>query len=248
MFKTVIVESDIKQLNILKKILINSSPQINIVGEVTELSKASDVILNTSPDLVIINLVSQQKKYFDLLEALMPIDFEIIFISNNEKSSLKAIKYNPIDYLISPIKQNELQNAIKKAIQKITDKYVSQQLELLLSNIKSAKNINLHKIAVPTLEGFIFIELDHIIRCEANGAYTIIYTTNKQKILASKSIKEYEEILPSYQFFRIHNSHLVNINRMMKYNKGRGGSVTMEDGTQIEVASRRRSDFLKMFQ
>jgi two-component system LytT family response regulator len=248
MFKTVIVESDIKQLNILKKILINSSPQINIVGEVTELSKASDVILNTSPDLVIINLVSQQKKYFDLLEALMPIDFEIIFISNNEKSSLKAIKYNPIDYLISPIKQNELQNAIKKAIQKITDKYVSQQLELLLSNIKSAKNINLHKIAVPTLEGFIFIELDHIIRCEANGSYTIIYTTNKQKILASKSIKEYEEILPSYQFFRIHNSHLVNINRMMKYNKGRGGSVTMEDGTQIEVASRRRSDFLKMFQ
>jgi len=248
MFKTVIVESDVKQLNILKKILINSSPQINIVGEVTELSKASDVILNTSPDLVIINLVSQQKKYFDLLEALMPIDFEIIFISNNEKSSLKAIKYNPIDYLISPIKQNELQNAIKKAIQKITDKYVSQQLELLLSNIKSAKNINLHKIAVPTLEGFIFIELDHIIRCEANGAYTIIYTTNKQKILASKSIKEYEEILPSYQFFRIHNSHLVNINRMMKYNKGRGGSVTMEDGTQIEVASRRRSDFLKMFQ
>ncbi len=248
MFKTVIVESDVKQLNILKKILINSSPQINIVGEVTELSKASDVILNTSPDLVIINLVSQQKKYFDLLEALMPIDFEIIFISSNEKSSLKAIKYNPIDYLISPIKQNELQNAIKKAIQKITDKYVSQQLELLLSNIKSAKNINLHKIAVPTLEGFIFIELDHIIRCEANGAYTIIYTTNKQKILASKSIKEYEEILPSYQFFRIHNSHLVNINRMMKYNKGRGGSVTMEDGTQIEVASRRRSDFLKMFQ
>jgi two-component system LytT family response regulator len=248
MFKTVIVESDVKQLNILKKILINSSPQINIVGEVTELSKASDVILNTSPDLVIINLLSQQKKYFDLLEALMPIDFEIIFISNNEKSSLKAIKYNPIDYLISPIKQNELQNAIKKAIQKITDKYVSQQLELLLSNIKSAKNINLHKIAVPTLEGFIFIELDHIIRCEANGAYTIIYTTNKQKILASKSIKEYEEILPSYQFFRIHNSHLVNINRMMKYNKGRGGSVTMEDGTQIEVASRRRSDFLKMFQ
>lgn len=248
MFKTVIVESDVKQLNILKKILINSSPQINIVGEVTELSKASDVILNTSPDLVIINLVSQQKKYFDFLEAFTPLDFEIIFISNNEKSSLKAIKYNPIDYLISPIKQNELQNAIKKAIQKIADKYVSQQLELLLSNIKSARNINLHKIAVPTLEGFIFIELDHIIRCEANGAYTIIYTINKQKILASKSIKEYEEILPSYQFFRIHNSHLVNINRMMKYNKGRGGSVTMEDGTQIEVASRRRSDFIKMFQ
>ena len=248
MFKTVIVESDVKQLNILKKILINSSPQINIVGEVTELSKASDVILNTSPDLVIINLVSQQKKYFDFLEALTPLDFEIIFISNNEKSSLKAIKYNPIDYLISPIKQNELQNAIKKAVQKIADKYVSQQLELLLSNIKSARNINLHKIAVPTLEGFIFIELDHIIRCEANGAYTIIYTINKQKILASKSIKEYEEILPSYQFFRIHNSHLVNINRMMKYNKGRGGSVTMEDGTQIEVATRRRSDFIKMFQ
>ena len=248
MFKTVIVESDVKHLNSVKKNLINSSPQINIVGEVLGLTGASEIILNTSPDLVIMNLVSPQKKYFDFLEALMPFDFEIIFISNNDKSTFKAIKYNPIDYLISPVKQTELQNAIKKATQKIADKYVSQQLELLLSNIKSAKNINLHKIAVPTLEGFIFIELDHIIRCEANGAYTIIYTINKQKILASKSIKEYEEILPSYQFFRIHNSHLVNINRMLKYNKGRGGSVTMEDGTQIEVASRRRTDFLKMFQ
>ena len=248
MFKTVIVEIDVKHLNNIKKTLINSSPQINIVGEVVGLSQASEIIFNTVPDLVILNIGTPQKKYFDFLESLAPFDFEIIFISNNEKSSLKAIKYNPIDYIISPIKQNELQNAIKKATQKIADKYVSQQLELLLSNIKSAKNINLLKIAVPTLEGFIFIELDHIIRCEANGAYTIIYTINKQKILVSKSIKEYEEILPSYHFFRIHNSHLVNINRMLKYNKGRGGSVTMEDGTQIEVASRRRTDFLKMFQ
>ena len=98
MFKTVIVESDVKHLNSVKKNLISSSPQLNIVGEVIGLSGASEIILNTSPDLVIMNLVAPQKKYFDFLEALMPFDFEIIFISNNDKSTYKAIKYNPIDY------------------------------------------------------------------------------------------------------------------------------------------------------
>jgi two-component system LytT family response regulator len=90
--------------------------------------------------------------------------------------------------------------------------------------------------------------MQEIVRCEANGAYTYIVTSKKEKIIASKNIKEYETILPKTNFFRIHNSHLININRILKYNKGRGGTVTMEDGAQIEVASRRRSEFLNMFQ
>ena len=99
-----------------------------------------------------------------------------------------------------------------------------------------------------TLEGFVFILMEDIIRCEANGTYTYIFTTKKEKITASRNIKEYEDILPKLNFFRIHNSHLINTNRILRYNKGRGGTVTMEDGTQLEVASRRRSDFLNMFQ
>jgi two-component system LytT family response regulator len=108
--------------------------------------------------------------------------------------------------------------------------------------------MNGHKIAIPTVEGYVFIHMQDIIRCEANGSYTCIHTTKKEKIIASKNIKEYESVLPQNLFFRIHNSHLVNINRMLKYNKGRGGTVIMEDGTEIEVASRRRADFINFFQ
>ena len=87
-----------------------------------------------------------------------------------------------------------------------------------------------------------------LVRCEANGAYTTIYTSKKEKIIASRNIKEYEEMFPKNQFFRVHNSHLVNVNRILRYNKGRGGTLTMEDGTSIEVASRRRNEFINLFQ
>ena len=151
---------------------------MNIVSQSVDIEEAIESINHHIPDLVFISLPTNPKKIFDFLEFSLPLDFEIIFISPNHKSSYNAIKYNPIDYLITPLKQMEIKIAIKTAIKKISDKYVNQQLELLLSNIKSAKNINLQKIAVPTLEGFIFIEMDNIVRCEANGAYTILYTTN----------------------------------------------------------------------
>jgi two-component system LytT family response regulator len=97
------------------------------------------------------------------------------------------------------------------------------------------------------MDGFVFMNVEDIIRCEANGAYTNIYSARNEKITASKNIKEYEELLPPSIFCRIHNSHLINLNRIKKYSKGRGGTVIMEDGAILEVASRRRDEFLAMF-
>ena len=126
-------------------------------------------------------------------------------------------------------------------------KKANEYHELLAKNINGNQSSKSKKFAVPTIEGLVFVKMDEIIRFEANGTYTNIYTVKKEKIVASKNVKEFEDILPKNQFFRIHNSHLVNINRLDKYTKGRGGTITMEDGTQIEVASRRKNDFLEIF-
>ncbi len=112
----------------------------------------------------------------------------------------------------------------------------------------SVNHAKIKKIAVPTLEGYTFIESEEIIRFEAKGTYTNIFTNNGRKITSSKNIGEYEQNLLELPFFRIHQSHLINLNKIQRYLKGRGGTVIMEDGTQIEVASRRKNDFVQIFQ
>ncbi len=248
MFRAVIVEDEIQYIRSLKKLLKENCPQIEVVGEAKDIRSAHKMINELNPDLVFMDIVLNQSNAFDLLDKMLPLNFEIIFITKHESYTLKAIKYNALDYLIKPVDPLELQQAGRKAIQKITTKYLNQQLDLLMSNIRDTQQGNSRKIAIPTVEGFVFINMFDIIRCEANGAYTLIFTNKKEKITASRNIKEYEDVLPKSQFFRIHNSHLVNINRILRYNKGRGGTVTMEDGTQIEVASRRRNEFINMFQ
>ncbi len=248
MFKVIIVEDNEKHIQELKKIFFENCPQFDLVGEARDIDAAYNLIIDIKPDLVLLDIFLINNSAFDLLDKLMPVDFEIIFITTHEKYSLKAIKYDALDYLIKPVDPNELELASKKAIKKIIGKLANEQLDLLMSNVKSVHNNLNQKIAIPTLEGYVFIEIKDIVRCEANGSYTYIFTSDNSKIIASKNIKEYEDQLPKRVFFRIHNSHLVNINKMKSYSKGRGGTVTMEDGTQIEVASRRRAEFLKMFQ
>jgi hypothetical protein len=104
------------------------------------------------------------------------------------------------------------------------------------------------KMAIPTMDGYLFIQTDEIIRCEARGTYTIIYSLNGKKIISSKNIKEFENYLKSHSFFRIHQTHLINLNKVQRYLKGRGGTVIMEDGSSIEVASRRKNEFLMLFE
>ncbi len=246
MFKTIIVDEDIKIVQALKKLLIEHCPMIELVGEARSLPVAFKLIQKIKPALVILDVVISKQSTFQLLDKLKDNHIEFVFISAHEKYSYKAIKYNAIDYLIKPVNLAQVKVAMDKAIKKISEKQVNHHLSLMIANIKSVQS-QFQKIAVPTLEGFIFVLIDDIIRCEAKGVYTYIYTTKKERIIASKNIKEYEEFLPQKKFFRIHNSHLVNINRMLRYSKGRGGMVVMEDGTQIEVATRRKSDFLELF-
>ena len=247
MFKVIVVDNSVKEVNNLIELLTQFCPQIDVVNYATNFDDGIKLIKKIKPELIFINPKVSTKSCFAFLEKQKASDFETVFVSQDEVHSIKALRFGVTDYLLKPVKHQELQQAVTIAIQKILQKRANQHKELLLNNVKNSHSIKSQKFAIPTIEGLVFVKIDDIIRFEANGTYTNIHTVKKEKIVASKNVKEFEDILPKTHFFRIHNSHLVNINRLAKYSKGRGGTITMEDGTQIEVASRRKNDFLEIF-
>jgi two-component system, LytTR family, response regulator len=244
--RALLVDDEPKNVRILKTLLQNYCPQVNIIGEAGDAEAAFAAIKTLQPELVFLDIEMPHGNAFDLLNKLMPVNFEVIFITAFDNYSLKAFKYSALDYLLKPVDIEELKAAVNKAMGKIHSHQLNHQIEYLISNFRGGQSL-LQKIALPTADGIAFLNVDDIIRCEANGNYTYFYLGNKDKVVASKNIKEYEDILPANIFCRIHNSHIINLNRVKKYHKGRGGYIIMEDGSNLEVASRRRDEFLAKF-
>lgn len=247
MYKAIIVENSVKEVNHLIGLLTQYCPQVYVITYALNFDSGSRLMKKHQPDILIINPKISKKNCQLFLEKCKMLCHQLIFISPDEKETLMALRHAATDYLLKPLKYEELQQAMVMAMKNISIKKSNEHHELLVKNIYGNHSSKSKKFAVPTIEGLVFVKMDEIIRFEANGTYTNIYTVKKEKIVASKNVKEFEDILPKNQFFRIHNSHLVNINRLAKYTKGRGGTITMEDGTQIEVASRRKNDFLEIF-
>ncbi len=242
----VIVDDESKNIRILKKMLEEFCPQIRNIHEARDAQEAIKVIRSCKPDLVFLDIEMPYGNAFDLLDELRPVDFEIIFVTAFNNYALKAFRYSALDYLLKPVNIEELKTAVQRAADRFRSKDINLQLNNLFQNLQEKNNLQ-QKIALPYKEGLIFIHFNDIIRCEAKGGYTIICVRGFEKIISSKNIKEYEDLLPETTFFRIHNSHLINLNAVKKYHRGRGGYIEMEDDSRIEVASRRKDDFLARF-
>jgi len=246
MINALIVDDEPKNIRILQGLLAESCPDVRITGEAVSAETAMPLIAEKRPDLVFLDIEMPHGNAFDLLDRIMPIDFEIIFITAFDAYTLKAFKYSALDYLLKPVSIDELKTAVIKAKERIRVKNINVQLQNLLFNINKP-NSSLQKIALPNNEGLVFVQLSEIIRFEAKGGYTYVHTNDNQKYISSRIIKEYEEILPADIFFRIHNSHIINLNFVKKYHKGRGGLIEMSDDALIEVATRRKEEFLGKF-
>ncbi len=242
----VLIDDDSKNLKILRSMLTAFCPGVKILGEATSAQSGIDLIKSVKPELVFLDIEMPYGNGFELLDKLMPVDFEIIFITAFDDYSLRAFKYSAIDYLLKPVDIDDLKAAINKASEKQYLKNNSQLLSNLLSNLTQDKSQHM-KLAISTNDGLTFVKLGDIIRFQADRNYTILYLAGNQKVIGSKNIKEYEEMLPVEIFFRIHHSHIINLSYVKSYNKGRGGTVVMEDGANIEVAVRRKDNFLSHF-
>ncbi len=245
MIKVLTIDDEPKNLRILKELLKTYCPQVDHIGEASNITEAAILIHQFQPDLVLLDIEMPHGNAFDFLDRIMPVDFEIIFVTAFDSYTLKAFKYSALDYLLKPVNIDELKAAIAKAQNRVDRKYFNLQLNNLLKNLKSSE-IQLQKIAVQSSAGGVeFFAINDIIYCEANGPYTYIFLVNGRKIISVRNIKEYEEMLPDSLFFRSHHSFLINLNKIKKYHKGRGGEVEMENGVRIEIAIRRRDEFFK---
>jgi two-component system LytT family response regulator len=198
------------------------------------------------PDILFLDIEMPHMNGFELLEKLSDINFELIFTTSYDQYAIKAIRFSALDYLLKPIDREELQKAVQKAVSRMKHP-LPQQIEILLQKLNQP-TISVNKIAIPTMEGLQMIPVESVISCNADSNYTILLLKNKQKIVASRSLKEIEEMLEDYSFARVHNSWLVNLNEVEKYVKGEGGFLLMSDGTTIDVSRSRKEILLKKLQ
>jgi two-component system LytT family response regulator len=244
MIRTVLVDDEIASISILKNLLMALCPEVEIIGEADTVSTALKIIPACAPNLVLLDIEINNETAFDLLNRLNSIEFQTIFVTAWDNHAVQAFKYSAVDYLLKPVDAVDLQNAIRKVTKRTYEKQLIENIQVLQENIQALQSSQ-QKMAVPTMQGLSFVQLKDIMRLEASGRCTLIYLNNGKQLLTTRIIKEYEELLPANIFYRIHNSHIINLNNVQNYYKGRGGTVLMDDGTSIEVAFRRREEFLK---
>ena len=244
-YNVVIIEDEMHQQEMLMHLLTENFPELKVVGIASSIPESLQLLASSRPDLVFMDVLLPPDTSFDLLNSLEHIPFEIIFTTSFEEYAVKAFRLSAVDYLVKPIVKEELILAIEKFKQKKSGKETSIHIQALLENIQSTKAEHT-KIALPTLTGFIFVKVKDIIRCQSDNTYTTFFTTDKRKIIVSRTLKDCEQMLSDYRFYRVHNSHLINLEYIAEYTKGEGGIVKMTDGSQIDVSRRRKEEFLSV--
>jgi two-component system LytT family response regulator len=245
MIKSILVDDEPVNSNILSEIIKQYCPSIEVCGKVDDIDSAEKLIYAVRPDLIFLDIQMSGGSGFDLLDRIQDKMIEVIFVTAYDNFLLKAIRYSALDYIMKPVNIPDLIHAVKRAEERIFKQAVNGQLELLLSNIKQP--LTIQRIAIPHKDEYIFISIADITRLEAKGSYTEIFISGNKSYLVSRNIKEYEELLPATIFCRIHHAHLINLEYIKAYHKGRGGYVEMLSGATIEVSVRRKEEFLNRF-
>ncbi len=246
MIRTVVIEDEGHSRKMLREMLHEHCRGILVVAEADSVQTGLVAITEQKPQLVFLDIELKSETSFEILEQLPEINFELIFTTAFDHYALKAIKFCAIDYLLKPIDLDELRIAVSKVEKRVDRDHLNRNLEALLNNIKSASQ-NTHRIALSTLEGLLFVDVSDIIYCESNGPYTHFIFKGAGKIVTSKHLKEYEDLLRGYDFFRIHKSYLVNLREIKKYIRGEGGQLIMSDGAALPVSKQRKEDFLHIY-
>lgn len=244
MINAVLIDDEQHCIDRLKNLIatyLNTS--VHIIGTFDNVDDAYTGIKTLSPDLIFLDIQIHRKTGFDLLNRFSGFTFDVIFTTAYEQYAIKAFKFSAVDYLLKPIDVDDLIASVKK-ISERGKRHKNADYNLLDKNIN---NIRYHtkKITVPTLNGLEFLNVEDILHCKSDVNYTTIFMKNRSKLMVAKTLKEFERLLQDFNFFRVHNSHLVNLNYIKSYNKGKGGYLTLDDNTEIEVSTRRKEDFLQ---
>ncbi|MFT5168941.1 MAG: two-component system LytT family response regulator [Saprospiraceae bacterium] len=242
MIKAIIIDDIPQAIELLKGDLENYCPDVEVIGDAPSVVAGTKLLKQLKPDIVFLDIELQDGTGFDILEILGDIPFKIIFTTASDEHAIKAFRFSAIDYLLKPINPEELQEAVAKFKDSKGDS--KESIDLLLDNVKERKGPR--KLALHTLDKIQVAEINEIVRCESSGNYTTFYFADKQKILVTRTLKEYEKLLEEYGFIRVHQSHLINGNHIKEYIKTEGGYLVMKDGSHVSVSIRKKPMLVKL--
>ena len=242
-YNCLIIDDEQAAQDVLLRMLSLQHPNFRILQICSSVKEGMEAIRKHRPQLVFMDVQMPPGTGFDVLQETKEIPYEIIFTTSYEEYAIHAFKVSAIDYLLKPFSAEQLALALGKFKEKSERAYNRQHIESLLQNIHPGNKQN-GKIALPSSKGYIFVASDQIVRCEADNNYTTLYMRDKAKHLVSRTLKEFEELLKPYGFFRVHASHLINLDCVAEYIKGEGGQVRLTDGSTVEVSRRKKEDFI----
>lgn len=243
MHKAIIVEDEVHSRALLKDMVSQYCPDLQMVALAATVEEGAAAIQVEQPDVVFLDIEMQTGNAFDLLALFPNPQFDVIFTTAYDHYAIKAIKFSAIDYLLKPIDIEELQEAVKKVTQKSQLDPNHQALQMLLRNLQTPQKTD-QSITLATSDGLEFVPLQQIIRIEASGPYSTFYLKQGRKIMVSRHLKEYEMMLSEHGFFRVHNSHIINIAEVSKMVKTDGGYAVMSDSSKISISPKKKNEFL----
>jgi len=247
MLKIAIIDDEQPTRKMISNIILQEMHEIEIVTEADSVETGFQNIRKFYPDLVLLDINLPDGTAFDLLQKFEKIDFKIIFITAYQEYAIKAFKFSAIDYLLKPIDPDDLINAINKANEWYDLKNFQLKLNTFLSNLKSGSKED-KRIVLRTSEAMHVVSIHDIIRCEADKSYTQFFLTDGRKPIVSKTLKDFDELLSPYGFFRSHQSHLMNLNYLESFEKRDGGYVLMKDKSIVPVSVRKKEELISILE
>ena len=241
--KTIIVDDEQDAVSFINSIIEEYCSSLEVVGKANNVCQAAQVINEKKPDLVFLDVEMPNGSGFDLLTQFPEKDFDVVFITAFNHYAIKAIKFSAVDYILKPINISEFIEAVNMVIKKRLEKasHSNESLKMLMENLRT---IPPSRLAIPTADGMEYLNPKDIIRIEADRSYSWFYLNGNRKTLVSKHLKEFQELLSDRNFFRSHNSHLINLKYVKKFIRKEGGYIEMLDGSLIPVSRNRKDLFL----
>ncbi len=246
MISTLIIDDELHIREMISQIIKDHCPEIEVIASTGSVHESVQAIQNLNPDLILLDIKMPDGTGFDLLQKLETIDFKIIFITAYEEHAIKAFQFSAIDYLLKPIDPQELVQGIQKAIHAIHAE-MSLKLSTLFGHL-SPNDSGEKKIILKTSDNIHLIKINDIIHLDSDQNYTAFHFKDNKSITVSRTLKDYEDLLIEFGFFRVHKSHLINIHYIDRFEKAEGGTVVMSNQSRIPVASRKRDQLLELFE
>jgi two-component system LytT family response regulator len=249
MKKAIIIDDENRTRDLIAKMVNSFGLDIEAIAAGESVQSGIEMIEKHKPDLVFLDIQMPDGTGFDLLRAIPNKTFDVIFITAHEEFAIKAIKFSALDYILKPVDPTELKSAVERALKSMESRedeaLGGPQFDALQLNIQPQQK---RRLVLKTQESVHVIDLEQIIRCEADRNYTSFHLTGNKKILVSKTLKDYETLLSSYNFLRVQQSHLINLDFVDRYDKISGGLVIMKDGSSVPLSPAKREIFFKILE